>query len=320
MNLSPLDIKLLRYTKFNGMAPTKELAQKLRVSPATIDYKLKKLEDENVITEYKYRLDYRRLGLNKLAWVFLIANYRKGSSLKEISSSLLSNPSVHMLLMLTGGHDIGLKIYAKDFHDISDLTFKIRSQLGDTIRSVNTVFAMKTYKLNQVPLEECKKSANLDSSDIRILDYLLRSPRARIKEIASSLKIHRNTVSSKLRRLHDEKIIIKKSPVINTDYHQVLGIAFKSVVFINTETDCIEELAKKLATCEMVHELFAINTNHDIMAIIRTDTIRGLKRFHDMLYSDAEYKKLVYDTETLCVLDVLGDRSDDPPCLTPLKK
>ena len=317
MKLSPLDLKILRFVKFNGMLPTRELAQKLRISPATLDYKLRKLEEENVITGYKYRIDYTRIGLSRLAWIFLIADYRHGIELENITRILSRNHHIHNMLLLTGKYDIALKAYARSMHEIADLTFRIKSQLKGTIRSINSIFAIKTYKLNQMPLERYEK-LNLDSSELKVLSYLMGNPKARIRDVAKDLGIHRNTASSKIKRLCDKKVIIKKAPLINPQFHYTLGTSFKALVFIDAESGCSEELAKKLTGCDLVHELFATNTDHDILAVIRTRDIAELSRFHKMLYSNPEYKKIVYDARSMCVLDVLNDRSDEPLCLKAL--
>ena len=99
---SELDTRILRFVLENGLLESeREIAKKLKISPSTLSFKLRKFEDRGIITAYKYRLDYTKIGLRQIAWVFLKIRHGK-SSVKEIMEKLLEYPQVHVCLFVSG--------------------------------------------------------------------------------------------------------------------------------------------------------------------------------------------------------------------------
>ena len=68
MEVSSLDLRILRYSLEHGLlASEREIARKLKISPSTLSFKFRKFEDRGIITAYRYRVDFAKLGLGQIA-------------------------------------------------------------------------------------------------------------------------------------------------------------------------------------------------------------------------------------------------------------
>src|SRR3989344_4814852 len=103
---SPLDIRILRFVLENGLLESeREIARKLKISPSTLSFKLRKFEDKGIITAYKYRVDYTKIGLHQIAWALIKVAHGK-ASIKDIMERLLEYPQVHVCLFVSGESNI----------------------------------------------------------------------------------------------------------------------------------------------------------------------------------------------------------------------
>jgi DNA-binding Lrp family transcriptional regulator len=108
--------------------------------------------------------------------------------------------------------------------------------------------------------------------------------------MANDLKMHRNTISSRLRELFKDKVILKKSVIIDPKYYTDIGTGFTALVTIDARVGAVKKLGEQLAPLDEIHELVSIAYPHDLMTIVRTrnmndcyDFTRKLYRFEDLV-------------------------------------
>ena len=96
MKLSKNERKFLMSTLEDGNPPDVKIAAKLRISPTGVGKIRKKLEEKGVITGYKVRIDYRKLGITTFAIIFVKVVMSESTHRREIKSleDLISMPCI----------------------------------------------------------------------------------------------------------------------------------------------------------------------------------------------------------------------------------
>ena len=295
VELSPMEIRILRYLSQRGFTPEATIAKDLKLSKSTVRYKLKKLQKLNVLCGCRYRLNYNKFGFATRAWVFL--KVECSTDITAFAEELLKIPHIHAVCFLTGEEDLALRVAVKDLNELSGLTIALEKRFKDIIKSTKTMIVSKEFKRHQVILsKEHFEPVKLSNLDLNILSYLRENPDKGIGEAAKALNIHRNTLSMRLKRLFNEKVILKKSVKINPLYLQEVGIAFKALVLFDVKTAEVEEVAAKLVQMPEVHELEMISTHFDLLAVVRTADLQEFYEFNRKIFSNEDIRSHLNST------------------------
>jgi Lrp/AsnC family leucine-responsive transcriptional regulator len=299
-----MDVRILRFLSLNGAHyPDAEIAKKLRLNSATVNYKIRKLEEEDVIRAYKYRFNPFKLGYRGLAFCFLTIKPNRNTRLMDI---LMEDKSIVSVTSIGGDFDFVLKFYYKGAKDLNRFLANITSKLKGEVDRVHTRIVTRPFKLHQVALSERDlEPTKLTEKDKRILKYLLKHPDAQRKKIAHDLKMHRNTVSTRIKKMFEERVILKKSVVINPEFYKDIGTALTTLMMVDAEMGAAKKLGQHLAGFGEIHELFSIAYPCDLMAVVRTNEIRECYNFTRNLYDAPELVK----TRTILVFDTTAETS-----------
>jgi Lrp/AsnC family transcriptional regulator for asnA, asnC and gidA len=118
------------------------------------------------------------------------------------------------------------------------------------------------------------ESNGLDEIDLAIVTALQSDGRRGVADIARPLGVHRNTVSRKLKRLLDQRII---TPAIYA-YPPALGYHTTATIGISVAPGEIDAVADRMVSLANVHYVFVCLGRYDII-------IWGLFRDQDELYA-----------------------------------
>lgn len=308
-SLTKLEKRVLKYLVSNGVPfENKIIQKKLRITPETFYYILKKLEERGVIKDYKYAVDFRLLGFGDISWVFTKIN-RNVSDMQLLIDRLLSFPQVHTACFITGEYDLALKVYTKNSAELTDFLLKLEDDFKYCTNSFNAVHCSKMHKNHNIVLGE-REPSKLSKIDLKILDYRMRSPREGIIEVAKNLELHRNTVSKRWNRMLKSGIIMKKSVILSPDYYRKAGVAFIAILLIKTSAGKTELASKALSKLENIHDLGTINFPVDLLAVVRTSSLHEFYEFNQKLLSRKEFSRTICDTTSFVVMDRKSHKRD----------
>ncbi len=105
MNLDKRDKQIIRLLIDNSRLSIRKIAEKLGLSPGTVQARLKRLEDLGVIKRYTTLLDYEKLGYNFP--VIIDVRVSKGM-LFEVEKEIAKHPNVISVYDVTGEYDIAI--------------------------------------------------------------------------------------------------------------------------------------------------------------------------------------------------------------------
>ena len=282
--LSSMDKKILNFLVLNGAHfSDAQIAKKLRLSPTTVNYKIRKLREEKVIANYIYRINPYKMGYTFSAFCFIELSSGV-PNMKGIIDKLLSYPSVFSLYVLGGNTDILVKLYLTEKDYLGSFITWIGENLKKEVKRVSSGVITREFKVHNHFLDYAEKS-KLNKKEKELLNYKVNNPNSKLSEAAKELGIHRNTVSSYWKRFWNEKILLKKEVVISKSYLKDLNLDFEAVIFTECNTGETEKLVEKIKNFDEISELCSISSKADLITFLKTGGVEQTYKSVKAVYS-----------------------------------
>lgn len=133
--LDDLDRMIVAALRSDGRMSMRALAAELHISRANAYSRVERLQRDGVITGYAATIDPERYGFGLSAYVYLdIAQ----QSWKAVRRQVLNMPEVDHAALISGEHDIVLRVRARDAATLRDVVLT-RLQSMAEVRSTQTV-------------------------------------------------------------------------------------------------------------------------------------------------------------------------------------
>ncbi|MCD6488368.1 MAG: Lrp/AsnC family transcriptional regulator [Desulfurococcales archaeon] len=147
IELDDLDRELIRILELNSRMSYRKIAERLRVSPATVLVRLRKLRRKGIIKGFTVDLDPTKLGYTAQAIMLIKTEPKK---MKLVANKLASLPNAVEIYEVTGEYHVLVKIWAEDQNSLAKLIDLISGIEG--IRDFNIVYILKVVKEARSPL------------------------------------------------------------------------------------------------------------------------------------------------------------------------
>lgn len=136
------DLQLLALLRQDARSTVATLASKLGVSRGTVTNRVKRLEDDGVITGYTVRLRPDSQPDLITAWMSITV---EGNQTREVIAHLLGEPGVAGLHDTNGRWDLLAELRAGNLADLAAVLERVRLIRG--IAGTETSIHLQTYKL-----------------------------------------------------------------------------------------------------------------------------------------------------------------------------
>ena len=140
--MDSLDLQLIGLLRTNARASVATLAGKLGVSRGTVTNRVKRLEDQGVITGYTVRLRPDSQPDLITAWMSITVD---GNQTREVIAHLLGEPGVAGLHDTNGRWDLLAELRAANLGELASVLERVRLIKG--IAGTETSIHLQTYKL-----------------------------------------------------------------------------------------------------------------------------------------------------------------------------
>lgn len=137
------DLQLLALLRQDGRATVATLAHKLGVSRGTVSNRVKRLEDDGVITGYTVRLRPDSEPNQITAWMSITV---EGNQTREVIAHLLGEPGVASLHDTNGRWDLLAGLRAGNLNELATVLERVRLIKG--IGNTETSIHLQTYRLS----------------------------------------------------------------------------------------------------------------------------------------------------------------------------
>jgi len=159
--LDDIDRKILFALINDARKPYLEIARECGVSGAAIHQRIRKLEDNGIITGSRLLIKPSALGLNVCAFVSIVVT--ESSKSEEVLAALKKIPEVVECHFVTGKHTLLVKVYCRDndhlmqviLHSLREVPYL---QSTDTMISLGEVFERQVWvKESKTPKQKVSK-------------------------------------------------------------------------------------------------------------------------------------------------------------------
>ena len=138
LDLDRFDQAILRILAAEGRITAVELARRVGLSKSPVQARVKRLEEEGVITGYRAMLDQRLIGQAHVAFVEVRLSDTREAALTAFNKAVLVVPEVEQCHMMASSFDYLLKVRTSDIQSY-------RRVLGEVISALPHVASTSTY-------------------------------------------------------------------------------------------------------------------------------------------------------------------------------
>ncbi len=147
--LDKIDLRILKILQENSKITNLDLSKKIGLSPAPTLERVKKLENNQVISSYHAVVNPQSMGLNVKTFVLVSLAWQKENALNHFLDKIKEIPEIVECYIITGEADFLIKIVCKDIPLYEQLLFKTLSQIEE-IERLKTLMTLSTVKDTKV--------------------------------------------------------------------------------------------------------------------------------------------------------------------------
>ena len=153
MPLDRFDRRIIAALQEDARMTVAQIAERVSLSATPVSRRLKKLEDDGVITGYSPRLDARKLGFPLDAYIMINLQAHSDAIIDRFEGAIQDNPYVIACHAVTGEMDYLLHVTARDMEHMSEITLKTLVRIPG-VRDVKSILVLENVKTSPaLPVE-----------------------------------------------------------------------------------------------------------------------------------------------------------------------
>ena len=257
MKLDLKDRRLLYELDNHSRQPCSKIAKKIGLSTEVVNYRIKRLEKEDIITKYQLIVNLSTLNILQFK-ICLSFQHLRSDELNNIIEEFKKIDSIKWIVSCKGNWDLIVSSETDSIENIDKLKNSILTKFGDHInkKALSILVEAQTYNRDfliedKSSLRESRiimkkdKPVKIDNLDLMILKSLAENARKQIIDIATELKQTVRIINYRIKQLEKNKVILGYKIAIN---HEKLGLKFfKTFIYLdNPKEERIKSLIRYL--------------------------------------------------------------------------
>jgi|SRR3989344_605021 len=229
------DKKILYELDSNSKQSCSQIAKKVGLSTEVVNYRIKRLEENKIITKYQLIVNLSKLDILQFK-ICLSLQHLDSKKLSEIIKNLKENKAVKWIVSCKGNWDLILSLEIDSIEKIDTLKDEVITLFEGHINNKAISILIEAVTYNRDYLIENKNELNksriimkkdkpleLENIDLQILKILSENARTPIIEIAKGLNTTPRIIDYRIKQLQKNEIILGYKIAIN---YEELGILF----------------------------------------------------------------------------------------------
>jgi len=243
INLDLKDKRLLYELDSNARQSNAQISRKIGLSTEVVNYRIKRLEKENIITQYQLIVNLHKLNILQFK-ICLSTQHLTSEKLNLTIEKLKKKEEVKWIVSTRGNWDLIISLETDSIKNIDELKDEILSLFGNHIskKAISILVEAQTYNRNYLLDQEELRSESriitkkdkpikIDELDLKILKSLADNARKPIVDIAHELKSTVRIVDYKIKQLIKKKIILGFKIAIN--YEKLRIKFYKTFIYLD---------------------------------------------------------------------------------------
>jgi Lrp/AsnC family leucine-responsive transcriptional regulator len=234
-----LDKRILYELDLNGRATYSEIGKKLKVSKERAKYRVQKLEESGIITNYYAVVDQAKLGFSSYRIYIKLERLGKRGEI-EFIDYLMKQKDIWIIASVSGNFHVAFGVWARTMWDFQEFWNKMMEQHGDIITWFQIAPIMSYTEFSRDYLIESERKIErkalttfrrcepmqVDEVDMKILSALCKNARTSLDEIARELGVSLMVVRYRLKKLKESGVLLGFRALIDQrklgyDYYKV---------------------------------------------------------------------------------------------------
>ncbi|NQZ84280.1 MAG: winged helix-turn-helix transcriptional regulator [Nanoarchaeales archaeon] len=221
------DRKILFELDRNSRQTNSTIAKLVNLNKTTVNYKINRLIDEGIISNFYTVIDNSKLGLINFRVYFKFLNTDNEKE-TEILNWLISNNLVSVVGKIENIYDVSLIISVKTILDFNLFLFEFKKKFRTYFWKEKIDIISKIYHFKRTYLLDKKTNTHFefevigennqityDKIDYKILQLLSDNARISTVEISNKLKLPVRTTAYRIKQLEKKKVIVGYRANIN---------------------------------------------------------------------------------------------------------
>ena len=224
------DLKLLYELDKNSRQSYNQLARLLRSNKNTVRYRIEHLKKMGIIKQFLTIIDVSNLGVFHQK-VFLRVHNLTPTKREEFINYIINTPDIVWAASCEGSYDFILSIRARNLKNFKEIFMDILTRFDEIIKDKTITSIIEAEYLSRDYLINKKRSFQkeatigksnpykdeIDERDQKLLLSLAKDSLIPTVDIADSLNLSAVAISSRIRKLEEERIIQKYSILPNNN-------------------------------------------------------------------------------------------------------
>jgi selenocysteine lyase/cysteine desulfurase/DNA-binding Lrp family transcriptional regulator len=231
-NLTTLDKQILTELDLDCRLTTQDLSKKIKEPRKTIEYRLKKLENDKIIQGYITSINPNNMGYLMFKVYLQLDNIPEERN--RFYNFLRGQKNIYWLGICDGAFDCVFAIISKTLEEyyleINNILSRFKHIIVDQVLGimVDTIQFNKKYLYDAAPRAYIKfggdtEQVGLDSTDYEILSLIANDAKISYNKLSEILNLNLDVLKYKIKRMEELKIIIANRININLEK---LGLQF----------------------------------------------------------------------------------------------
>ncbi|MFX1514872.1 MAG: Lrp/AsnC family transcriptional regulator [Promethearchaeota archaeon] len=130
--MDSIDHKIIQFLKKNGKISRRKIAEELKISPQTVQNRIKSLQDEGIILGYTIITNEKRLGKEVTAFILIALDRARQTWTFTEQHLLLRLQELEIVEMhhITGDSDVIIKVKTRNLDSLEHIILKIVNMPG----------------------------------------------------------------------------------------------------------------------------------------------------------------------------------------------
>jgi Lrp/AsnC family leucine-responsive transcriptional regulator len=221
LKLDLFDRKILTILDINSSIPLHKISSRLKRSKQFILYRMKRLEEERIITGYNAIIDMSKLGYFTFRTYIKFQSMTEKDGTKFVEFCKKEFQQVWTITSMHGKWDYALFLGVKNVSEFHEIWDKIFFYYKDYMKNYNVAVYAPIINFNRkifsdtINASECIEriygagnTEKIDETDKKIIEAYASNVRQSALEIAKKLRVSPDTIRSRIKNLINKKIIV----------------------------------------------------------------------------------------------------------------
>jgi Lrp/AsnC family transcriptional regulator, regulator for asnA, asnC and gidA len=288
LKLDKKDKKLLYYLSENCRYSNTQLSKKVNLNKNSVQYRIKRLIKNKIITKFACVLNLNALKLNTIT-LFLRFNIDINEN-KEIMEYLANHPYINWAVVLSGQWDVFVEVISKDLYHMEELINEIKNKFNNYLNSCESYISLpikvehllhdffKDINIKKEPIKKITPSPyKLTTKDKNILTLLNKDSSQSLLAMAKKLNMSIDIVRYRIKNLVEKGIIMKFFSEVNVKELGYTEYVYK-IKLSNASNEYINKLKIKLEDNINISYAFSDITGFNIIFVCRFKDTEGIDK------------------------------------------